>query len=422
MNTTLYPAVALVAWLVVLAGVRRLPAMAKKPSQLVVWLLYVCFALIFTTGSAPVWRRLDTWTGLPESNTLITMCLVVCYSATTLVLLQLWSYRPHRARRRVKATIAVAAAVLVAMVALFLRCDAAHHHQSSFTAWYGGSVEYEVYLLIYLATYTAAKVELIRLCVRFAPRTTRSHLRTGLILIGAGSAIGLLYSLTRLADIVAARAHADISGLENLAEIGAGLGCLLLMIGLSVEWWGPRISLLATRVRRVIAYARLRPLWSCFYTLDPSIAFDDQRRNGTRLSPSRVLRVARILADPGYHATRRAIEIRDGILSLRPYQDPDDAERIRTYYTNRGLAGEDLDAAVTATLIHTALDARADAPRRQQPPSPNAGNSPADLDAELAWLLKVTAYFKQKPGTHGASTDPDPSPTEVPREPGPTLP
>jgi hypothetical protein len=123
MNTTLYPACALFAWIVVLIGATGAPALFKQSARLATWMLYLFFALIFTTGWAVVWDRIDAWTGLPESNTLITMCLVVCYSTSALVLLQLWSYAPDQARRRTRLTITAAACVLAAMVALFVDSD-----------------------------------------------------------------------------------------------------------------------------------------------------------------------------------------------------------------------------------------------------------------------------------------------------------
>ena len=409
MNSALYPLVALFAWAVVLGSAKRIPTMAKQPTRLVTWTLYLFFALIFTTGWEVVWDRLDSWTGLPESNTLITMCLVVCYSASALVLLQLWSYSPVRARRRNKVTACAAAVVLILMVSLFLRSDTVHHHQQSFKAWYGGSVEYEAYLLIYLMAYTAAEVEVIRLCRRYAKVTTRSWLRTGLTTTTVGAAIGLLYALTRVADIAAAHAGVDISRFEDVAEVGAGLGALLVMIGLTLHWWGPQISAIVRRPRRLIAYARLRPLWARFYALDPSIAFDDQRPTSSSQMLRRMRAAKRVLKDTEYHVARRIVEIRDGLLTLRPYQDPDFAQRVRTHYDGRGLIGDDLDAAVTAASIHAALDAREAAPRREQPPSPAAGNAPADLDAELVWLLKVTKHFSKQPADLNDHTDPDPT-------------
>lgn len=411
MNTTLYPLCALFAWMVVLGTARHLPTMRRQPDRLATWSMYLFFALIFTTGWAVVWHRVDAWTGLPEANTLITMCWVVCYSASALVLLQLWSYPPERTRRLVAVTVIAAMLVLLAMLGLFLRSDAVHHHQSSFKQWYGGSAQYTAYLLVYLTAYTGVEIEIIRLCRRYGRLTTRSWLRTGLITASAGAAIGLLYSLTRLADLAAAHLGVDIGAGENIAEVGAGLGALLVMIGLTLHSWGPRLSTLLLRTRRLIAYARLRPLWATFYALDPSIAFDDQRHAGSRLALDRARAAGRILKDPEFHVARRVVEIRDGILTLRPYQDPALEQRARAHYSDRGLAGGDLDAAVTAAQIHAALLRPGSSPRREQPPSSTAGNTPADLDAELAWLLKVTHHFTRQPDAIAQSTQPDPTPT-----------
>lgn len=410
MNATLYPIAALFAWTVLGSSAMRDPVLFKQPARLATWTMYLFFALIFTSGSAVIWNNLDTWTGLPESNTLIAMCLVVCYSANALALLQLWSYTPAQARRRVGITVSAAVVVLITMVWLFLRSDATHHQQQSFKAWYGGSVEYEAYLLVYLTAFTAVEVEFIRLCRRYAKLTTRSWLRTGLITATIGAVIGLLYTVTRLADIVAARVGLDISRLEDLAEVGAGLGALLVMVGLTLHRSGPRISALVQRTRRLIAYARLRPLWAAFYALDPSIAFDDRRRTDSGRPIGRLRAVRLVLSDPEYHVARRVVEIRDGILTLRPYQDPEFAQRTRARYSGRGLAGADLDAAVTAAQIHAALDAREVAPRRDQSASPAVGNTPADLDAELAWLLKVARHFIVAPEFIG-ELGPDLTPT-----------
>jgi hypothetical protein len=408
-NSTLYLLVAVFAWAVVLGSARQLPVIFKQPARLATWALYLFFALIFTAGWEVVWDRLDSWTGLPESNTLITMCLVVCYSASALVLLQVWSYSPDRARRRSKVTICAAVVALTLMVMLFLRSATAHHQQQSFKEWYGGSVEYDAYLLIYLTTYAAAEVEVIRLCRRYAKMMTPSWLRTGLTTTVVGAAIGLLYAITRVADVAAAHAGVDISRFEDVAEVGAGLGALLVMIGLTLHSWGPRISGAARRVRRLVAYARLRPLWARFYELDPSIAFDDRRHVGSAGARERMRAAKRVLKDPEYHVARRVVEIRDGILTLRPYQDPEYAQRIRVFYDGHGLVGDDLDAAVTAAGIHAALDAREAAPRREQPRSPAANNLPADLDAELTWLLKVTEHFSKPSAVSDDQTDSDPT-------------
>jgi len=421
MNGTLYPLVALFAWVVLISGIRRLPAISKEPTRLATWCLYACFALVFTVSWAGVWSRIDTWTGLPASNVLISQCLVICYCALQTAVVQLWAYAPDQARHRVKVTLSAYAAVLITMITLFLRCDTAddlqqslkeHNLQPGFNEWYGGSVEYLVYLLIYLMTISVGAIVVMRLCLRYSKAISRSWLRTGLITTAVGAALGELYSITRLTDIIAARANLDIAPWENVAEVSAGLGSLLIMIGLTLHWWGPRISALARRWRRLIAYTRLRPLWARFYALDASIAFDDHRPTGAGSVLGRVRAATRVLGDVDYHLTRRVVEIRDGILTLRPYQDPAYAERIRAHFVSCGIAGDDLDAAVAAEQIHAALEACGATTRNDGPAAATAGNVPGNLDAELAWLLKVTAHFiRQSTARPSGFADADPPPT-----------
>jgi hypothetical protein len=407
-NATLYPLCALFAWIVVLSDTRRLRTLHKQPSRLATWAMYLFFAMIFTTGWSVVWDRIDGWTGLAEANTLITMCWVVCYSASALVLLQLWTYEPRQARRRAGLTIGAALLVLAAMVILFLRSDSVHQHQQSFTDWYGGSAEYTAYLLVYLTAFTIVEVEVIRLCRRYARVTSRSWLRTGLITAGIGAAIGLLYSLTRLADLAAAHAGADLSRWENVAEVGAGLGALLVMIGLTLHSWGPRISALVPRVRRLRAYAELAPLWEALNLHDPSITLDQSRRERDGRRVERWRATLRVLKDPEYFIARRIIEIRDGLLALRPYLDHTISERAHSHFRQRGLEGDDLDAAVTAAQIHSLLDSSPATSRRTAAPSPAPGNAPADLDGELSWLVKLARAFADQPAdlTDADRTDP----------------
>ena len=411
MKTTLYPVCALFAWTVVITNAKHIATMRNQPARLATWTMYVFFAMIFTTGWSTIWDHIDKWTDLGQSNTLITMCWVVCYSANALILLQLWTYEPEQARRRAKATISGAVVVLVTMVALFLRSDPQHQYQNSFTAWYGGSVEYEAYLLVYLTTFTVVEIETIRLCRRYAKLMTRSWLRTGLITAGTGASIGLLYSITRLADIAAARADIDLSRWENVAEIGAGLGALLLMIGMTLHTWGPRVSADVLRGRRLYAYARLRPLWAAFYTRDPGIAFDDHRDNSADRAPARLHAAARVFQDPEYHIARRIVEIRDGILTLRLYLDPVITDQARDHFSQQGLDDLDLDAAIVAAQIHAALDARITTSDHSVLRSPTTSNAPADLDAELVWLLKVTRHFTRHHRSMAKFASPDPTPT-----------
>jgi hypothetical protein len=146
--------------------------------------------------------------------------------------------------------------------------------------------------------------------------------------------------------------------------------------------------------------------------LDASIAFDDLRRTGSETVWDRLRAAIRVLGDVEFHVARRVVEIRDGILTLRPFMDPVYAERVSAQFASSGLAGDDLDAAVTAVQIHAALEACEAAPQNDSPLSRAAGNVPANLDAELAWLLKVTKHFiEESTAPPRELADADPTPT-----------
>ena len=118
-----------------------------------------------------------------------------------------------------------------------------------------------------------------------------------------------------------------------------------------------------------------------------------------------------MLKDPDYYIARRIIEIRDGLLALRPYLDHSVTERARSHFQQRGLEGDALDAAVTAAQIHSLLDSSPATSRRTAAPTPAPGNAPADLDGELSWLVKLARAFAEPPVEPTDTDRTDPIPT-----------
>jgi len=57
------------------------------------------------------------------------------------------------------------------------------------------------------------------------------------------------------------------------------------------------------------------------------------------------------------------------------------------------------------------LDANGEGRLRLLRPAPALGNSPADLDAELTWLLKVTKHFTKHSARPRELADTDLTPT-----------
>jgi hypothetical protein len=402
MTITVYPACALFAWIFVLSGIRRLPTMRREPERLAVWLMFLAFALVFTVGSSPLRRHLDGFAGVAEFSTWLAQSLVVSYSVAALALLQLWNYEPHQARHRVAASTAAVAAVLIAMAVLFFLSNPVHAGNHNFVHWYGASAYFDAYLIIYLVTYAATNIEIARLCLRFARLMTRCWLRTGLRTTAVGSFVSLVYAADRMTDVVVAHFGMNLTAWEAVPQAGAGVGSMLIMTGMTMPLWGPKASGLANRYRRLRAYRQLRPLWAALYARDPGIALDAPAPGIARWRtlPQR-------LRDLDYHVSRRVVEVRDGVLALHPYLDPDVTQHARENAAQLGLTGDELDAAIEAEQIRAALDASALTDRRRtQPRQAAMNNAPADLDSELAWLSAVSRHFNASPRPKSGMSDP----------------
>lgn len=389
MTNIVYPICALLAWIFVLTGARRLSRMRRTPERLAVWVMFLAFALVFTVGSSPLRRHLDGFAGIAEFSTWLAQSLVVCYSAAALCVLQLWNYPPVRARRRIMTIATLLVVVQAAMAALFFLSNPVHARNHHFVHWYAASGYFDTYLGVYLVSYAAATIEIARQCRHFARLMTRSWLRTGLHTSVVGALVSLVYVADRTTDVIVAHLGVSLAGWDALPEAGAGIGSLLIIVGMTAGMWGPKASGVALRFRRLRGYVRLRPLWEELYEIDPGIALDRPRRGITRWRS--VLRLAR---DLDYEVSRRVLEVRDGILALHPYLDTHVTQQARAAASRRGLSGTDLDAWVEAAQIHAALKAirRPDAPRTQAQHGA-MNNAPADLDAELMWLSAVAKHF-----------------------------
>lgn len=400
MNSTLYPICALVAWIVVVANIRRLPQLRREPSRLATWFMFVFFALIFTSSWPAVYDRLDDWTGLACSCYLIAQLFVIGFSASAAILLQLWTSEPSQAATRTVVTALAGALTAATMIVLFLFSDGEHRRDPTYLGWYGGRGTQVGYLGLYLSAFTFADVAIVILCFRYGRLMTRSWMRTGLITAGVGAAFGTVYCITRVFDIINAHLGYNPQRWEGFAQAGAGGGALLVMLGLTMHQWGPALRRTAIRLHHAAMFLRLRPLWVALYRRDPGIALD---------VPGRRSLAAGLIRDPDYHLTRRVIEIRDGILALHPYLDPADADHLRDLLHDRhpDLRGRDLDAAVEAARIQAALQSDSRSPKTSSRGWVQLNNTPGDLNAEVAWLSLVASHFAR---TRPSSNPVNPSP------------
>lgn len=243
-----------------------------------------------------------------------------------------------------------------------------------------------LYWLINNATPLWACFEAARLTIGNARRAT-SALRTGLVLIAAGTSIGVALLALRTVQMI----RLATGGGEfpfYLTAITDGVAVCVALIGLGscyhaiVPWIRRRSA--EHRYRR--QYAALQPLWAALHDPGAAVATFTPAA-GERFTAPRLLLV------------RRVIEIRDGILNLRPYMSP--GVRADASQLLRALPPEASgdQAAITAAEIIAAqrVSRLGTAVADQVPRGDDTDTGEDTIASEVRWLLEVTSWYTQVP-------------------------
>ncbi|MET8139865.1 DUF6545 domain-containing protein [Sphaerisporangium sp. NPDC005288] len=123
----------------------------------------------------------------------------------------------------------------------------------------------------------------------------------------------------------------------------------------------------------------LRPLWRHLTSAVPQVILFTP--------PSRLTDLA-WLGDLRVRLLRRTIEIHDARLALRGYVTDEDYQWIRDTLTDRGLAGERLDAAIEAVWLTAAVTAKQRGIAFETP-SARPAHGGSDLRSEVRWLRLI---------------------------------
>ncbi len=236
------------------------------------------------------------------------------------------------------------------------------------------------YILAYVLAQLPLFAAIVWLGLRYARLADTTALRVALRMVVAGTAVASAYLVNKAVLSASYRfGFADPFGHTAFAgKVLPTTAYLLVLVGAAlpaaVGWLG--------RYRR---YRQLGPLWRALYRADPAIALDPP-------SVPDFLAVGRLRL----RLYRRVIEIRDGLLALRPYRDPAVAATARDRATRAGLTGPGHDAAVEAAVVAAALRAREEGrtPRDDGEPEVAGGE---DLAAETAFLGLVARAYRTLP-------------------------
>jgi hypothetical protein len=384
-----FPLMAGVCWVAFLYRVRDLRVRQRDPALLALLMAFAAKGTEFLLATPRIAAAVDERTGIPNLGALgIHLFGGVVFGAAVLVALVYWVSNPAEAWARVRWRLAVAALVMTTMFLLWVVAGVGTTQRSPhYLVQNADRPLVAIYGFLYVATLLVTLGEITRLCLRYSSVAGSPWLRRGLRTTAIGA---LTYSVTvwsRGFSMVAV--HLGLSPLkwEVLTPAAVGIGIPLIVAGLTMPCWGPHVSDLRLLWSNYRTYRRLYPLWRDLCHVSPGIALHPPTRSVTHLN---------------YRLYRRVIEIRDGLLALRSYRDPEIRIRARQCGEAAGLTGDELRAAVAAAQLKAALHAKA---QGRVVPANAMGSADDrevfelrrgnDLTTEAAWLGQIArAYMR----------------------------
>ncbi|MGI5247360.1 MAB_1171c family putative transporter [Dactylosporangium sp. CA-139066] len=393
MNGVLYPLAAVLAWAALAyrlgRGLRQDP---RDPALYSVGAAFALLGIIFTVSTPAVWARIDHALAVPNLSLLISQSCVIAFSGTIQCIIIFWTHPRPGSWRRARLRIVWVVGVLVAMAALFTAAGRQDEHPTDAAATYAQDPVYAAYLGCYIAMVAVGFTDIVRLCLPYARAAGRVWLSRGLRLCAAGAGLGLLYCLVRAATLIEGQLGGDPRRLEALVPVFAALGAMLVIVGLTLPSFGPRLSRIGAWHAQRRAYRRMYPLWEAVTVTVPEVVLDPSAAGNRGV----VRHVERRLR-------RRVVEIGDGIRQLRPYMSGDgdgavSAERILAAclaHEAARRAGED-DEPQRRARWDAWLAARPATARRPPPADvPAADVDHEDFAAEVRWLVSVSRAMRE---------------------------
>ncbi|MCK1795566.1 hypothetical protein MTQ01_05995 [Streptomyces sp. XM4193] len=355
----------------------RAPAARRIPRQRALWVTFAALTLAMTLRLPAVMDVVDGGTGVNNLSTLFKHFLGITAAAALLEFVHSIT-RPDSAdgrRRRLVATLVA----LVALTLFFFLMPRESQAEDFFEANVGSGAA-TAYLMVWFGCLGTAMATATALFWGAGRQAAAGWLRTGLRLLGLGCAAGVLYSLlragyllVRLVGTADAGTDAQVAEVTDLLKHAA---IVLILLGTSI----PAAGVAWRGWQQWRHLRRLRPLWAELTAAVPEVVLDEGlRRHELRL-----------------RLHRRVVEIRDALLALQPYIDPDRRAAAReaaadaeTEESERRILA---DACWVEVARHAKLAGRepGSAPARE----PDDGATPVwgsldDLESEARLLIRL---------------------------------
>lgn len=296
------------------------------------------------------------------------------------------------ARRRTllrRAEIAIAAA-MTCMVVLFAVIPR-RHDRPDFGGWRGGDLAVVGYQMLFQTCVGIGLCAALPFLARQRRSARPGPLRTALLLMWLGVAIGIVYVVSRMWTVLKQGLGLTTPIDGAVYNVGTGLLLQLTLLLVAVSAAIRLTYRCANYLRRHVAYYRLRGLWTTLTRAVP----------GTVLSPPPHPLVAFFaFRSMELLLYRRTVEIRDAQLELINRVPEETREAARTTLLEHGL---DDDLALDACVLDIALGLSTD-----PAPAPNHGalswSKAASLDGEVAILLDLSALLRN-PAVKASTVD-----------------
>jgi hypothetical protein len=332
-------------------------------------LLLACAVFVFVAPSTIAWT--NRVTGVPNLAAPLVYSLVTAFCGSCLLLIIAWRNGPseHSAttRRARRLVVTAYAAVIVALWVLFALADVPVERLRDLDTYYATTPFMREEILLYLLAHCVAVLITSRLIWNWV-RTDGldGWLRWGLVFLGGGYAMNLVFDAAKLTAVAARWTGHDLDWLStNAAPPVAGLSAVLIAVGFMLPHIG---QYLQDRWRVRLAHRELRPLYRLLRSVHGGgVPF--------------VLRAA-----PELRLIRRETFIRDVLLPLARHLDEDLRRRALDAALDLGHPPDGARALAAAVTLLDAVGARR-APRPHERPARDGEDGPA-AGVDTAQLLR----------------------------------
>ena len=382
--------VGIVASVHFLRGWRRTSQPSARRARLLAAAVCACITVEYAIGLPGIWPWLNrtgpiAFTGAVLVSHWLSFALVVCL----VCLLLRWNYVGQQLTGRTRLVLGTLVLTQIATTWISLANNSRHATElADYFAWYTDPW-YVLYLVTEQLVLATVLIWAARLAQRFARAAKDAWLRTGLWITALGSLLLLGQCLILLSVLIAARFGVVLNH-DELDETFTAIGALAILVGLSLPSAVPGLRAAIERHQLRRAHRRLAPLHTLVAHLEPA---NQHRAVG---APT----------DPRTELVRRIAEIRDGLLVLRAYDDPETAARLDHEFRQPKGCPDERAPELAAARIAAALARRmADLPvpqlvRSENPPDdarpptydvlPHYVIGGGTPEAEACWLTQVS--------------------------------